>query len=213
VNEIPQLKRIRFMTSHPKDFSDELIAAVRDLPKVCKAVHLPLQSGSTRVLADMNRHYTKEDYFLLAEKLYAAVPEIALSTDIIVGYPGETDRDFADTLDIVRKVRFAGAFTFIYSKRGGTPAASRTDLVPRKTANERFDRLTAELYPIMTEKNSQKIGRVIDVMVEEEGAAYKGRADDHTLVHFTSARKLQPGEIVPVRIEAAKTFYVSGVSA
>lgn len=214
VNEIEGIERIRFMTSHPKDFSDELIAAVRDLPKVCKSVHLPLQSGSSRVLADMNRQYTKEDYILLAERLYAAVPGLALSTDIIVGYPGETEEDFEDTLHVVRKVRFTGAFTFIYSKRSGTPAAERTDLVPRKTASERFDRLTAKLYLIMTKKNQEKIGCVVDVMVEEvqgEGFSYKGRTDDYTLVHFTAKKKLLPGEIAPVRLEAAKTFYVSGV--
>jgi tRNA-2-methylthio-N6-dimethylallyladenosine synthase len=210
VNAVNGLERIRFMTSHPKDFSDELIAAIRDLPKVCKSVHLPLQAGSTRILADMNRQYSKEYYIALAEKL-SAVPELALTTDIIVGYPGETEEDFQDTLDIVRRVRFAGAFTFIYSKRSGTPAAERTDLVPRKTANERFDRLTAELYPIMTEKNTAKIGQVLAVMTDGGADSYKGRADDHTLVHFTAARKLNAGDIVPVRITAAKTFYISGV--
>jgi len=226
VNEIEGLKRIRFMTSHPKDFSDELIAAVRDCEKVCKSVHLPLQAGSSRVLADMNRQYSKEGYISLAEKLYAAIPGLALTTDIIVGFPGETEDDFEDTLDIVRNVRFAGAFTFIYSKRSGTPAAERTDLIPRKTANERFDRLTAELYSIMTEKNMQKVGHVIDVMVEEAQPnaesinscknqsskvfSYRGRADDHTLVHFTAEKEFLAGEITPVRVNTAKTFYVSG---
>jgi len=237
-NKFESLERIRFMTSHPKDFSDELILAMRDLKKVSKSVHLPLQAGSSRILADMNRKYSKENYIALAEKLYAAVPELSLTTDLIVGYPGETEEDFLDTLDVVRRVRFAGAFTFIYSKRSGTPAAERTDLVPRKIANERFDRLTAELYPIMTEKNAAKIGRVFEIMVDEavvprpvskdcpenfsdvtknnfaEGennfVPYKGRADDHTLVHFTAARELRPGEIIPVKITAAKTFYVSG---
>ena len=215
VDEIPGLVRIRFMTSHPKDFSDELISAVRDCVKVCKHVHLPLQAGSSRVLADMNRQYSKEDYLALAERLYAAVPQIALTTDIIVGYPGETEADFEDTLDVVRRVRFAGAFTFIYSKRSGTPAAERTDIVPRKAVNERFDRLTAELYPIMTAKNEEKIGRVFPVMVEESdtGDLCKGRMDDHTLVHFSpdgAREKPTAGEIVPVLIESAKTFYVSG---
>ena len=216
VNDIPGIQRIRFMTSHPKDFSDELIAAIRELPNVCNHVHLPLQAGSTRVLADMNRKYTKEDYIALVGHLQAAVPGIAISTDIIVGYPGETDEDFEDTLDIVRRVRFSGAFTFIYSKRSGTPAAERTDLVPKKTAAERFDRLTAELYPIMTQINETKIGNVFPVMIEEpqpqqEGLfAYKGRTDDHTLVHFTHEQKFHPGDIILVRITAAKTFYVSG---
>ncbi|MCL1844826.1 MAG: tRNA (N6-isopentenyl adenosine(37)-C2)-methylthiotransferase MiaB [Defluviitaleaceae bacterium] len=215
-HEIDGIKRIRFMTSHPKDFSDELIAAVQKLPKVCKHVHLPLQAGSTRVLDDMNRRYTKEEYISLAEKLYVAVPEIAITTDIIVGYPGETDADFEDTLDVVRRVKFASAFTFIYSKRSGTPAAERTDLVPRKTANERFDRLTAELYPIMTARNEAKIGKILEVMVEEankteDKTAYKSRSDDHTLVHFTANEgDFAPGDTVFVEIDTAKTFYLSG---
>jgi len=216
VNKISGIERIRFMTSHPKDFSDELIAAIRDSKKVCRSVHLPLQAGSSRILEDMNRMYSKEDYLALTEKLYAAIPEIALSTDIIVGYPGETEEDFLETLDVVRRVRFASAFTFIYSKRSGTPAAERTDLIARKTANERFDRLISELYPIMTQKNEEKIGRIIEVMIEEadENAfIYKGRADDHTLTHFTGEKKLCQGDIVPVKINAAKTFYVTGVLA
>lgn len=209
VHDVEGIKRIRFMTSHPKDFSDELIAAMRDLPKVCKSVHLPLQAGSTRVLADMNRMYTKDEYIALVMRLKEAVPNVAISTDIIVAYPGETDDDFEDTLDVVRRVRFSGAFTFIYSKRSGTPAAERTDLVSRKVANERFDRLTAELYPIMTEINEAKIGKVFDVMVEENG---RGRMDDHTLVHFIATQSMTAGEIIPVRIDEAKTFYVTGVS-
>ncbi|MCL2357695.1 MAG: tRNA (N6-isopentenyl adenosine(37)-C2)-methylthiotransferase MiaB [Defluviitaleaceae bacterium] len=208
-HEIDGIRRIRFMTSHPKDFSDELISAVKKLPKVCKHVHLPLQSGSTRVLADMNRRYTKEEYLVLAEKLHTA--GIAVTTDIIVGYPGETDSDFEDTLDVVRRVKFAGAFTFIYSKRSGTPAAERTDLIPRKVANERFDRLTAALYPIMTARNEAKIGRAIEVMTESAGEyQYKARSDDNTLVHFSAEAAFSPGDIVPVKIETAKTFYVSG---
>jgi tRNA-2-methylthio-N6-dimethylallyladenosine synthase len=213
-NDVDGLERIRFMTSHPKDFSDELIAAIRDCEKVCKHVHLPLQSGSSRILADMNRMYLKEDYILLAEKLSAAVPGIAISTDIIVGYPGETEEDFADTLDVVRRVKFAGAFTFIYSKRSGTPAAERTDSVPKKTVSERFDRLTAELYPLITARNEEKIGTTLPVMVEDEkDGTCKGRTNDHTLVHFMSNKPLSSGEIVSIRIETAKTFYISGVLA
>jgi tRNA-2-methylthio-N6-dimethylallyladenosine synthase len=215
----PTLKRIRFMTSHPKDFSDTLITAIRDLPRVCKAVHLPLQSGSTRILADMNRKYTKEQYINLCEKLQTAIPCIAITTDIIVGYPGETDSDFEDTLDVVRRIRFAGAFTFIYSKRSGTPAADRTDTVPRKTVNERFEQLTALLYPIMEERNRTHIGQTTNVMVEEapteETNTGKGRMDDNTLVHFNikntaEAAALQPGDVVPVCINEARSFYVSG---
>jgi len=209
-NNIDGIERIRFMTSHPKDFSDALIAAVRDLPKLCKSVHLPLQSGSTKVLQDMNRQYTQTEYLTLAEKLISA--GIALSTDIIVGYPGETDADFEETLTVARKIRFSGAFTFLYSKRSGTPAANRTDTIDSKTASERFDRLIAEVYPIMLEINQAKIGQTLEVMVEDAkpDTTYKGRADDHTLVHFTASDALHPGDIVPVNITEAKTFYVSG---
>ncbi|MCL2528415.1 MAG: tRNA (N6-isopentenyl adenosine(37)-C2)-methylthiotransferase MiaB [Defluviitaleaceae bacterium] len=212
VSQIPGIERIRFMTSHPKDFSDELIAAMRDCENVCKSVHLPVQSGSTQVLEDMNRYYTQAQYLDLARRLRDAVPGIAITTDIIVGYPGENDEDFEATLDVVRQVRFSGAFTFIYSKRTGTPAASRTDLVPRKVAAERFERLTGALYPIMDEINQGMVGFVLPVMVEDvDGGACKGRTDDNTLVHFAAEGSgLQPGVIVPVKITAAKTFYVSG---
>ena len=213
VNDVSGLMRIRFMTSHPKDFSNELISAVRDLPKLCKHVHLPLQSGSTRVLRDMNRKYTKEEYLALAHRLASA--GIILSTDIIVGYPGETEEDFEETLKVVREARFSGAFTFIYSKRTGTPAADRTDTVPRKTVTERFDRLTAELRPIMQEINQAKVGKIMPVMVEEarDAETYKGRADDHGLIHFTSGEDFNMGDIVDVKITEAKSFYMVGVIA
>ncbi|MCL2602901.1 MAG: tRNA (N6-isopentenyl adenosine(37)-C2)-methylthiotransferase MiaB [Defluviitaleaceae bacterium] len=209
VHEIPGILRIRFMTSHPKDFSDELIATIRDLPKVCKTVHLPLQSGSTRILTDMNRRYTKEQYLALCDRLQTAVPGIGITTDIIVGYPGETEEDFEETMDVARRVRFSGAFTFIYSKRSGTPAASRTDMVARKTANERFERLTAVVYPIMLERNRGLVGQTVEVMVEREG---KGRTDDNTLVHFDKIDNAtyKPGGIISVQITEAKSFYVSG---
>ncbi|MCL2499677.1 MAG: tRNA (N6-isopentenyl adenosine(37)-C2)-methylthiotransferase MiaB [Defluviitaleaceae bacterium] len=211
VHEVPGILRIRFMTSHPKDFSDELIAAVRDLPKVCKTVHLPLQSGSTRILEDMNRKYTKDEYLALCARLQAAVPGIGITTDIIVGYPGETEADFEETLDVARRVRFSGAFTFIYSKRSGTPAAERTDTVPRKTANERFERLTDTVYPIMLERNRGLVGQTVEVMAEQDG---KGRMDDNTLVHFTGNENTacKAGDVISVRITDAKSFYVSGTA-
>ena len=232
VNKIPGLERIRFMTSHPKDFSGDLIAAVRDLDKVCKSVHLPLQSGSTRVLEDMNRMYTQAQYLDLARRLKEA--GVGLSTDIIVGYPGETDEDFEATLEVARRVRFHGAFTFIYSKRTGTPAATRKDLVPRNVSAERFERLTATIYPILQEINEAKLGGIFPVMVEEISStavpaesnlgkasaadlkrsdyiAVKGRTDDNTLVHFEAEEgTYQPGQIVPVRITLAKSFYICG---
>jgi len=214
VAQIAGIQRIRFMTSHPKDCSNELIKAIAEIPQVCKFVHLPIQSGSTRILEDMNRKYTQTDYLSLIERLRGAVPEIAISTDIIVGYPGETEEDFQATLNVVRKVRFANAFTFLYSKRSGTPAAQREDTIPPKVASERFDRLVAELGPILVDINQAKIGQVFDTIVEEKppepGGYYKGRTDDHSLVHFTSETALVQGDIVPVRIESAKTFYLTG---
>ena len=211
VNQIPGLERVRFMTSHPKDFSDELIAAVRDLDKVCKTVHLPLQSGSTKVLEDMNRQYTQAEYLALASRLREA--GVSLSTDIIVGYPGETDEDFRATLDVAKQVRFAGAFTFIYSKRTGTPAAQREDLVPRKVSAERFEMLTGTIYPILQEINQAKVGSTLPVMIEEvTGTAIKGRTDDNTLVHIDAGEDTAytPGQIVLVCITSAKSFYVCG---
>ncbi|MCL2378523.1 MAG: tRNA (N6-isopentenyl adenosine(37)-C2)-methylthiotransferase MiaB [Defluviitaleaceae bacterium] len=210
VNQIPGLLRIRFMTSHPKDFSDDLISAVRDSDKVCKSVHLPLQSGSTKVLKDMNRMYTQAEYLSLASRLKSA--GIGLSTDIIVGYPGETEEDFEATLEVARQVRFLGAFTFIYSKRSGTPAATRKDLVPRNISAQRFQRLTDTIYPILLEINQAKVGSTLPVMVEEAGGtAVKGRTDDNTLVHFEAEDgRFQPGQVVPVSITLAKSFYICG---
>lgn len=212
INDVEGIERVRFMTSHPKDFSDELIDVIAELPKICKFVHLPIQSGSTKVLRDMNRKYSQEDYLSLAQRLREKIPGLAISTDIIVGYPGETEEDFAATLDVVRQVRFANAFTFLYSKRSGTPAAEREDTIPPKIASERFDRLVAETSPIAYEINLGKVGKTLDAMVEEisKTGDYKGRLDDHSLVHFTSELALQPGDIVPVLIENAKTFYLSG---
>ena len=209
VHDVPGLVRLRFMTSHPKDFSDALIKAVANLPKVCKSVHLPLQSGSTRVLNEMNRKYTQAKYLTLCEKLITAIPGIGITTDIIVGYPGETDADFEATLDVVRQVQFSGAFTFIYSKRSGTPAAERTDTVPRKTANERFEGLTATLYPLMQKRNEKLITQTVTVMMESDG---KGRTDDNTLVHVNvpEGTHLTPGDLADVCIHSARSFYVNG---
>ena len=212
LSDINGLKRIRFMTSHPRDFSDELIFAIRDLPKMCKHVHLPLQAGSTKVLADMNRGYTKENYLALVSKIKTEITNVAITTDIIVGYPGETDEDFLDTLDVASKAEFAGAFTFIYSKRSGTPAANRKDTVADKIKSRRFEELTNNLYPTFLRFNQRKLGHVFEVMVEENkgGGNYKGRTDDHSLVNFFASKTLEPGEIVPVKITEAKTFYVLG---
>ena len=151
IQKIEGLKRIRFMTSHPKDLSDELIDVMATSKKICKHLHLPVQSGITEILKKMNRHYTKESYLELVEKLRAKVPDISLTTDIIVGFPGETEEDFEETLDVVRKVRYDSAFTFIYSKRTGTPAAKMENQVPADVVKKRFDRLLHEVQSIAAE--------------------------------------------------------------
>ena len=145
VEKIEGLRRIRFMTSHPKDLSDELIEVMRDSKKICRHLHLPLQSGSSRILKEMNRRYTKEQYLSLVDKIKTAIPDISLTTDIIVGFPGETEEDFEETMDVVRKVRYDSAFTFIYSRRTGTPAASMENQVPEDVVKRRFDRLLEEV--------------------------------------------------------------------
>ena len=146
IEQIEGLERIRFMTSHPKDLSDELIEVMGKSKKICKHLHLPVQSGSSKILKKMNRHYTKEQYLELVEKIRRSVPDISLTTDIIVGFPGETEEDFEETMDIVRKVRYDSAFTFIYSKRTGTPAAVMEDQVPEDVVKNRFDRLLKEVH-------------------------------------------------------------------
>src|SRR5699024_3322762 len=143
VEQIEGLERIRFMTSHPKDLSDELIQVMKGSKKICRHLHLPLQSGSTAILKKMNRRYTKEQYLAVAEKPRREIPDLSLTTDIIVGFPGETEEDFQETLDVVRKVRYDSAFTFIYSKRTGTPAAVMENQVPEEIVKDRFNRLLA----------------------------------------------------------------------
>ena len=166
IEQIEGLERIRFMTSHPKDLSDELIEVMAKSKKICRHLHLPLQSGSSRLLKIMNRHYDKEQYLTLVDKIRAAIPDIALTTDIIVGFPGETEEDFEETMDVVRKVRYDSAFTFIYSKRTGTPAAKMEDQVPEDVVKARFDRLLKEVQEIAAEKSARLTGQVQDVLVE-----------------------------------------------
>ena len=165
IEKIEGLKRIRFMTSHPKDLSDELIEVMANSEKICRHLHLPVQSGSTRILEKMNRRYTKESYLALVERLREAIPDISLTTDIIVGFPGETEEDFSETLDMVRKVRYDSAFTFIYSKRTGTPAASMEDQVPPDVVKERFDRLLREVQTIAGEVCAVHEGKDAEVLV------------------------------------------------
>ncbi len=213
INEIEGLQRIRFMTSHPKDLSEELIEAIRDCDKVCHHLHLPLQSGSTRILKEMNRRYTKEQYLNLVDKLRSAVPDIAITTDIIVGFPGETEEDFEETLDVVRRVRFDSAFTFLYSKRTGTPAAAMKDQIPPETAKKRFDRLLAEVQTISAEKAMLLQGRTLPVLVEEinrqDASLVSGRLSNNSVVHF-AGNEAMIGKIYPVRLEECRGFYYIG---
>ena len=212
VNRIEGLRRIRFMTSHPKDLSDELIEAMAGCEKVCHHLHLPLQSGSTRLLADMNRRYTKEQYLALTERIRAAIPDISLTTDIITGYPGETEEDFQDTLDVVRKVQFDTAFTFLYSKRSGTPAARRTDQVPQEVAKDRFDRLLSLVQQTGRERSARFTGTVQEVLVEtgsRDPGILTGRTGYNLLVHFPGSPDLL-GKYIPVRLNECRGFYYLG---
>ena len=157
VNEIEGIERIRFMTSHPKDISDEVIYAMRDCDKVCEFLHLPVQCGSSRLLKKMNRHYTKEDYLRIIEKAKAEIPDIAFSTDLMIGFPGETEEDLLDTIDVVEKVKYDNAFTFIYSKREGTPAAKMEDQILENVKHERFNRVLSKVNEILVDLNASYV--------------------------------------------------------
>ncbi len=213
VEQIDGLERIRFMTSHPKDLSDELIEVMKNSRKICKHLHLPVQSGSSRILKQMNRKYTKEQYLELVDKLRAAVPDISLTTDIIVGFPGETEEDFQETLDVVRRVRYDSAFTFIYSKRTGTPAAAMEDQVPEDVVKDRFDRLLKEVQDIAAQVVKRDEGTVQKVLVEEmdthEPGYVTGRLSNNTVVHFQGDASLI-GQIVDVSLDEARGFYFMG---
>ena len=213
VEKIEGLERIRFMTSHPKDLSDELIEVMAKSKKICRHLHLPLQSGSSRILKAMNRRYTKEQYLALAEKIKTAIPDISLTTDIIVGFPGETEEDFQETLDVVRKVRFDSAFTFIYSKRTGTPAAAMENQVPEDVVKNRFDRLLKEVQDISAEVCGRDVHTVQTVLVEEVNdhspELVTGRMSNNTIVHFPGDASLI-GKLVDVYLEESKGFYYMG---
>lgn len=213
VEKIEGLERIRFMTSHPKDLSDELIEVLGSSRKICRHLHLPVQSGSSRILEKMNRRYTKEHYLELVEKIRKAVPDISLTTDIIVGFPGETEEDFQETLDVVRRVRYDSAFTFIYSKRTGTPAASMPDQVPEDVVKDRFNRLLDEVQKISAQMCAVHQGTVQEVLVEcrneHDETLMTGRMSNNLLVHFPGDDSLI-GELVNVRLDECKGFYYIG---
>lgn len=213
IEKIEGLERIRFMTSHPKDLSDELIAVMKDSKKICNHLHLPLQSGSSRILKMMNRHYDKEHYLELVEKLRQAVPDISLTTDIIVGFPGETEEDFEETMDIVRKVRYDSAFTFIYSKRTGTPAAEMENQVPEDIVKHRFDRLLKEVQKTAAKKADALTGKILPVLVEQineqDDSLVTGRLTNNSVVHLPGTAEMV-GTIQDVKLVECRGFYYFG---
>lgn len=213
IDRVPGNERVRFMTSHPKDLSDELIFAMRDSSKVCEHLHLPFQAGSTRILKEMNRKYTKEDYLNLVSKVKENIPGISLTTDIIVGFPGETEEDFLDTLDILEKVRFDSAYTFLYSKRTGTPAAKMEEQVPEEVKKERFQRLLEVQNRISKEINDTYLGKEVEILVEgvskTNDKIYTGRTRGNKIVNFEGNKDLI-GKLICIRIENIKTWSLEG---
>ncbi len=213
INKVEGIERIRFMTSHPKDLSDELIYAMRDLEKVCDHLHLPIQAGSTKILSEMNRKYTKEDYLKLAKKVQQAIPGIAMTTDIIVGFPGETEDDFEETLDVLEKIRFDFAFTFLYSKRTGTPAAKRLEQVDEETKKKRFEKLLEMQNKISKEINDELLGKEVEVLVEglsrNSISSYTGRTSTNKVVNFKGSKDLI-GKLVTVKIDNVQTWSLGG---
>ena len=213
IEKIEGLERIRFMTSHPKDLSDELIEVMKNSKKICKHLHLPVQSGSTEILKQMNRRYTKEQYLDLVQRIKNAIPDISLTTDIIVGFPGETEEDFLETMDVVKKVRYDSAFTFIYSKRTGTPAAIMENQVPEDVVKDRFDRLLKEVQDISSDVCRIHEGSTQPVLVESlndhDETLVTGRMSNNLLVHFPGTTELI-GKIVNVKLLECKGFYYLG---
>lgn len=212
VEKIEGLERIRFMTSHPKDLSEELIEVMKHSKKICRHLHLPLQSGSTKILKAMNRRYTKEQYLELAEKIRREIPDMAITTDIIVGFPGETKEDVDETIDVIRRVKYDNAFTFIYSKRTGTPAAAM-EQVPEEQVKEQFDRVLKTVQETAREQVSRYQGQIADVLVEEinenDRSMVTGRMSNNTLVHFQGDASLV-GKIVNVSLDECHGFYYTG---
>lgn len=214
LNEVEGLERIRFMTSHPKDISEELIRAYQDCHKLCNHIHLPVQAGSNRVLERMNRKYTREHYLDLIRKFRETRPDIAITTDIIVGFPGETEEDFQDTLSLVREVEYDSAFTFLYSVRKGTPAEHYEDQVPEDIKHERFNRLVDLMNELSLKKNKDLEGQVVSVLVEGTSKTNEdiltGRTEGFKTLNFKGPKDII-GTIVPVRITEGKTFNLEGI--
>ena len=213
VNKIEGIERIRFVSPHPKDFTDDVIQAIADCDKVCKLVHLPLQSGNTKVLKEMNRKYTKEQYLNLVEKMKAGIPNLTLSTDIIVGFPGETDEEFEDTLDVVKKVKFEQVYMFIYSRRVGTPGDRMENQVPEEQKHVRFDKLKALVESQIAENNKKYVGTVQKVLVEgtskNNDNMLTGRTDSNKVVIFEGNKDLI-GNMVELKIVSEHMWYLKG---
>lgn len=213
INEIDGIERIRFISPHPKDFTDDVIEAIKDCDKVCKLIHLPLQSGSTNVLNKMNRKYSKEQYLNLAYKIKQKIPEVRFSTDIIVGFPGETDEDFEDTLDVVRKLKYEQIFMFIYSRRVGTPADKMENQVDENIAHVRFDKLKKLYEELVQERNKEYIGTVQNVLVEGKSKTNEnmltGRSEFNKVVVFEGKNELI-GKMVKIKIISEHMWYLKG---
>jgi tRNA-2-methylthio-N6-dimethylallyladenosine synthase len=209
------IERIRFTSPHPKDFRPPVIAAIAESRSVCEHVHLPLQSGSTRILKAMRRTYTRDRYLRLVSELREAIPDLALGTDVIVGFPGETEDDFRETLDVVEEVGYDSAFTFVYSPRSGTEAAQMTDQVPEEVKRDRMERLVEVVQRIAAARNAARVGLVEEVLVEgpsrTDQALLRGRTRRNTTVNFAGPG--EPGELVPVRIEGATSTTLRGRTA
>jgi tRNA-2-methylthio-N6-dimethylallyladenosine synthase len=215
VDAVPGIERIRFTSPHPKDFRDGVISAMAECAAVCEHAHLPLQSGSTRILKAMRRTYGRERYVALAEKLRAAIPDLALTTDIIVGFPGETEADFEETVAVVEEVRYDGAFTFVFSPRRGTEAATMPEQVSEEVKRDRIERLIEVVQRVAAERNRERIGRVEEVLVEgpsrTDPALLRGRTRRNTTVNF--AGTAAPGEFVEVLVEDATSTTLRGTQA
>lgn len=213
IAKIEGIERIRFMTSHPKDLSDELIEVMRDNEKICRHLHLPLQSGSSKVLAKMNRVYTKESYLRLAKKIQKEIPDISLTTDIIVGFPTEEEEDFLDTMDVVKQVEYDSAFTFIYSKRSGTPAAKWETAAEESVIKNRFDRLLKEVQQISARRAASHVGKTYRLLVESANdhreGFITGRLGNNMTVHLPGSKELV-GKLIDVKLDEAKGFYFIG---
>lgn len=213
LSEVDGIERIRFMTSHPKDISDKLIAAYGKCEKLCHYIHLPVQAGSSKVLKEMNRHYTREDYLEIVRKLREVDPDIAISTDIIVGFPGETEEEFEETLTLCEEVRYDSAFTFLYSVRKGTPAEKFENQIPEEIKHERFNRLVDVINRISVEKNAEYVGRIEKVLVDgpskNNSKTYGGRTESFKLVNFRGTPDMI-GQVIDVLITGANTFSLEG---